>query len=808
MRFVNDLTQATRTLRRQSGWAVAVVTLLVLGLGANLAIFTVLHAVVLQAPPFPQGERLVMVWETREATTTRPAAPANFLDWRREARSFEGLAALRFDQLSWTGDGPPQIVAAGFASGNLFQLLGVKPVAGRLFDLADEAGGADRVVVSEALWRRQFGGGAAVGRTMVLGERPYQVVGVLPAGFSLLRPADVWVVGARGIPGGAPIASDPATVRDAHYLRVLGRLRPGVTLEAAKAEMANLAGRLALAYPETNRGLGGNVTTLQATLAGSVRPTLLAMQSGGLLLLLVALANAATLLVARAVQRAREVAVRQVLGANRGALLREAFAEGLLLCLSGAVLAAGVAWMGTRALVRLAPAGLPRISEIAVGPAGLVGLLALAGAAAALFAVLPLAQRVAPSQVLRGSTAGMAGAGGRAGRLRSGLTVAQLVLAYVLVTGAVLLATSFGKLRAVETGVHADDILAAELTVSPARRADPAAKNRFYVAALERLRAVPGVQAAELTLTTPLAGAMSRGFWIEGRSRRGPNQVDIVEFQTVSAGYFKVLGIPVRGRGFGNADATGPRVAIINRVLAEQYFPGLDPIGKRLGVGQEGDPAQLRTIIGVSGNVREDGLAEPAPPMMYVPFEQNLEPWNMASLLVKSGNPSATAGLGDAVRRALLEVDPDQALNRLQPLSEAFAGQLAPRRFTLQLASLFAGVALLIAALGTYAVVAFETSRRRREFGIRLALGARVRQLSLGVLIRGARLAALGLPAGILLAFSAARLLRGLLFGVGPGSVAPFAGGAALLLAVVALASLGPARRAGRTAPAEALRDE
>ncbi|HVT57176.1 MAG TPA: ADOP family duplicated permease [Thermoanaerobaculia bacterium] len=812
MRFLTEVSRGARALLRQPLWASSVVVLLTLGIGANMAIFTVLRGVVLQPPPFPAAERLVMVWETMGDDSRRLAAPANFLDWRRQARSFDGLAAFRFGRLSWTASGPPQVLAAQFVSGDLFRLLGARPAAGRLLDRADETGDSRLVVIGEALWRQRFAGRAdAIGKTMMLDEEPYRIVGVLPAGFKFLRRSEVWTVGRRGIPGGSSIEGDATTVRDSHFLRVLGRLRPGVSIESARSEMAAIARALAAAYPDTNHLLGANVTTLQAVMAGDTRPTLLAVQAGAALLLLVAGANVAALLLGRAVQRAREVAIRQALGAGRAAALREAFAEGAVLSLAAAAAALAMAWLGTRWLVRAAPEGLPRLEEIHLSAASLALGAALAALAAVVLAIVPLLQRraVSPAVVLRAAGSGGGGSRGAA-RLGAGLTIFQLALAQALVVGAVLLSTSFARLRAVDPGVRSAGVLVVDLNLADSKKADPQRKNRFYDAVLARLRTVPGVGAAELTLTPPLDGPVSRGFWIEGRPHGGPNQVDIVAFQEVSAGYFQALGVPLlRGRAFLALDTGGPGAAIVNQALARRYFPGEEALGKRIGFGREGDPAQLRTIVGVCGDVRENGLAEPVPPVMYVPYQQDFEPWNLASLIVRGKAPGGDpALLAEPVRRAILEVDPAQPVTRARTLAAALSEELAPRRFSLLLAALFAGLALLIAAVGTYGVVAFDAARRRREFGIRLALGAQVRQVVAGVLGGGARLGALGVAGGVLAAWALARVLRGLLYGTELTDPATLSLAALLVLAFAAAASLVPALRAGATPPAVVLRDE
>lgn len=801
--FGRELARAARALARRRGSTLAVVLVLTLGLGVNLAIFTVFQAVVLQPPPFPRGDRLAMVWETQASNSTRVVAPANFVDWRREQRSFEGLAALRFGRLGLTGEGPPQMLAAGFASGNLFTLLGARPAQGRLFELADEERPERLAVLSDSLWRRSFGARAdVVGRSVRLGGDACRVVGVLPAGFELLRRADVWVVGPRGIPGGAPVPLGPPA-RDAHYLRVLGRLRDGVSLAAADAEMRALAAGLAAAYPDSNAGLGAHVTSLRATLAGDARPVLLAIQAGALLLLLVTLANVATLLLARATERARETAVRTALGASGGARLRTALAEGLLLGAAAAASAGFAAFAGVRWVVTLAPAGLPRVGEIALGTASGLAVAALAMVAAAVCTLAPLALRVVPAEALRGT----AGAGGavRAGRARAVLTVVEIALAETLVVGALLVGTSLTRLRNVETGVVREGLVVATLDLGGERGA-PEARHRFFDRVLAELRAAPGVRGASLALTAPLAGSIDRGFWIEGRPRRGANQVEVAGFQTVDADHFATLGVPVlAGRAFAPADDRGPRVAIVSRALATRYFPE-GALGRRLGVGREGDPDELRTIVGVVGDVHADGLAEPVAPAIYVPYAQNAEPWNFAALLVRAAGDADAAKA--TLRRAVLAADPDQPLTRVETLAEAAARELAPRQFAARLGGLFAGTALLLAALGTGALVAFDLARRRRELGIRAALGARGPALARCVLGRSLRLVAAGTLAGVLGALALRGLLRGLLYGVGPSDPRALALAGAVLAGAVGVVSLLPALRAARTDPAGALRGD
>ena len=807
--LLSDLRFGIRTLASSPRVTLAALLSLALGIGANTAMFTVIDAVMLEPLPYADPDRLVMVWETAPDNDRRWAAPANFIDWRRDARAFDGLAAWDEVSVNLTGRERPERLRAVSASGNLFDVLGVQPALGRAFTMADEAPDAPPVaLLTHGLWQRMFGASPGVlGQTLVLDGRAFTIVGVLPSDFGLVEEIELYLSGERGVPRSYPFPGDITQVRDSHLIFVVGRLSPGVQVDQAQAEMSTIMRRLEQAYPDTNKNLGARVVPLHQDLVAGTRPALLLLLGAVAFLLLIACVNVANLLLGRAVARQREIAVRLSLGATRWRIVRQLLTETALLALGGGAAGLLLAGWGVQALLALAPADLPRLNEVRPDTTTVLFALGVSLTTAFVFGLAPALQASRSESAGTIKDDGTRTAGSRSQRrLHKALVVSELALAQVLLAGAGLLVASFVRVQHVDLGFDAERLVAVELSLPSARYADPDRKAAFHRGVLERLQLIPGVQSAAMGLTVPLRGAVNRGFWIAGRPAPAPGADQSVDFQIVSPGYFATLGVPLlEGRVFtGHDHAKAPLVAIVTRAMAVRYWPGQSAIGQRVQVG--GEKAPPREIVGVVADVRYRNPEQAPDPLLYLPYLQDREPWNWAMFAVRT--PLDPDALAPSIRQAVAEVDPDQPVARIRTMEE-IAGTLgAQRRFNTLLLALFSCVALLLAAIGTYGVMAYAVTRRTREIGVRLALGARPADVLRMVLGQGAGLVALAIGIGLAAAAGTNRLLAAQLFEVSPTDPVTLAAGAATLCAFALLACWVPARRAMRVEPLVALREE
>jgi putative ABC transport system permease protein len=814
--MLNDFRLGARIFRRHASLASAAVLSLALGIGANTAIFSVLHTVVLNALPYEDPERLMMVWETSTDNAERWVAPANFVDWRRETRSFASLAA--FDEFAPTlvGYGEAERLRALGASGNFFTTLGVTAQIGRtLLPADDEPGAAGVAVLSDGLWLRTFGGSRDVlGRSIVLDGRSYTIAGVMPPHFeSPLQSAgiDIWLNGDRGVPRTFPFGGDVTAVRDSHIIYVLGRLHPDASRQSAQQELSAMMVQLAHEYPDTNAGLGVNVVPLHEAVVGNVRPTLVLLQLAVGMMLLIACANVAHLLLGQAAKRQGEIAMRVALGAGRGRLMRQMMAETLVIAVPGGVLGLVLARWGLDALVVLAPDTEPRAQAITIDPTVLVFTVGVTLATAILFGLGPA------FQTSRGATAAQANlrvAGDRAvKRWHRAIVVTELALTHVLLVGAGLLLASFAASQRVDLGFQLDGRVAADLSLAPDRyltptkpggfQIDTSSKIQFVERVLDHVRATPGMRAAAAAFTSPLTGAPNRGISIPGRPEKGPGREDASDFQVITPDFFRAVGATlIRGRALTAVDqANTPPVAVINQAFADRYFPGEDPIGQRLQFGGTERPE----IVGIVGNMRYRYLETPADPTFYIPMTQNTERWPFMSFTVwaDANAASAVSILRDAIRRA----DPSQAITRVRTYEDILASALAPRRFNTTLVAIFAAAALLLAGIGTYGVMAYAVSTRTRELGVRSALGASPADLMRLVLRQGALLTVAAVSIGAAASFFATRMMTSMLYQVAPRDPWTFVAVAAVLVLVALTATWVPARNAVRVSPTSALRE-
>ena len=803
-----DLRHGVRMLLSTPRVTIAAILSLALGIGATTAIFTVVNAVVLRPLPFADPQTLVAVWETAPDNDRRWVAPANFLDWRREARSFAELAAYDTYSVNLTGRERPERLRAASVSGNFWSLLGVQAAAGRTFTAAQDAPGVQpAVLLTHGAWLRLFGGrSSVVGDTLVLDGRPHSLVGVLPQTFDFLGPdVDVVTSGDRAIPNSFPgVPGDLTQIRDSHIIYVVGRLREGVSVQQAQAELTTIMKRLEQAYPQTNTGLGARVVTLHEDVIAGSRTTLLLLLGAVGFLLLIACVNVANLLLARAVARQREMSIRVSLGAGRKRLVRQVLTESAVLGLAGGAVGLLLAAWGVRALLALAPEGLPRAAEIGADATTLLTALLLSIGTALLFGIAPALHATSPRLHGAMQSESVRTSEGRAQRrMQKALVVSELTLAQVLLAGAGLLIASFVNVQNVDLGFSPDRLLAVELTMPAEKYKEPERKLAFNRAVLEKMEGLPGVRAAAATLTVPLRGAINRGVWLLDRPEPPPGQQPNLDFMIVSPGYFRTLGIPViSGRAFTDQDDfDSPRVALVSREMANRFWPQGNAVGQRVRFANK-----VAEIVGIVGDVRQRDPARAPEPLLYTSFQQDVESWNFMMFALRAqGDPAALAALA---RDAVLAVDPDQPVARVRTLDEIADTLLAGRRFNTILLSVFSGAALLLAAIGTYGVMAYSVTRRTREIGVRMALGARPADVLGMVLRQGAGLVMTAAVLGIIGALATNRLLAQQLFEVNATDPAMLAAGAVTLCAFALLACYVPARRAMRIEPLDALREE
>ncbi len=818
--LLQDIRYATRSLRRSPGFALAATVTLAIGIGANTAIFSVVDGVLLRPAPLAGIERLVVVWATdrTSGTTREPAAVPELFDVRQRSRQFDEVAGLIPLEMNLARDGvDPQRVAALAVTANYFSMTGLTPVAGRGFTSdEDRPNGPAVAMISAALARRQFSGRAAVGERIRLNDRETEIVGVLPAGadFGALQVLSAAAYGRGFADRGAgvevdvwvPGALNPAATRQTHFVFLMGRLAPGAALVAAQQEMTAIASDLEREYPQSNVGRGANVEALDAVVLGPVRPTLYVLAAAVAMVLLVACVNVTNLLLVRATNRTREVTVRAALGAGSGRLTRQFVVEGAVLAAAGTTIGLALAWGATRALVAAAPATIPRAADIGLDMRAVAVTVVLSTVIAIVFGLLPAihARRLDLQRTLREDGARGATGGRRQQKVRSALVVAELAVATTLMIGAGLLIRSLWQLQAVDPGFASAGVLKAEFQLPTSRYPQNFAvfpnwpeRQRFYAEVAGRLMAQPGVVSVALAAANPMDAGFTSSIRVVGREAEASGWPE-PSIRTVSAGYFETLRVPLRdGRTFLATDvAAGDPVVVINESANSRYFSGRAALGQQITLW-----GTSRTVVGIVGNERFKGLAEPPPPAVYLPLDQ--APTANAVLVRMGGDASAAAPL---VRRVVREVDPQLALFGVQTLDDTIRGTMSERRFTMTVLLVFAAAALVLAVVGVYGVLSYSVVQRTREIGIRVALGADTRSIRGVIVMDGARLAVAGVVVGLLGAAALSGLMRSLLYGVGTRDPATFAGVVVVLTGVAVIACWLPARRASRVDPMVALR--
>jgi predicted permease len=796
-----DLRYSMRALLKHRGFALAAIATLALGIGANSTIFSIVNSVLLRPLPFPDSDRLVVVHgrypEFGRTSTSLP----DFRDWRDGTTgSFARMAARYQTAFNFTGGDEPVQLRADRVTANFFQTVGVSPVLGRGFRPEEELGGDDFVVVlAHGFWERQFGGDPKiVGQTIQLSGRAHTVIGVAPPRFRFWRDVDLW----------APATVDAPDHRRSEYLTVFGRLQPGVSVERARTEVATVVRRLAEQYPASNGNLTSEVVTLHDQTVADVRPALVVFAAAVGLVLLIACANVANLLMARAAAREREIAVRSALGASRSRLMRQLLTESTVVGMAGGMTGLLLALWAIGSLRATGTTILPRLAEVRVDLAVVLFSIALSLVTGLLFGLAP-ALRLASSKLHESIKEGARGAaGGSVTRFRNALVLAEVALAVVLLVGAGLLIRSFEKLNGVNPGFDPNGVLTYQMVFPRAKYQEAAALLPLYDQLLDRTRSVPGVRAAAVSATLPMQGSGYVTFAVEGRTSQasvGAPPEDVQPFN-VSSDYFKVMGIPLlKGRLFEASDATGALdVAIINTEMVRKYMPpGREPIGTRITFGNPADTAaEWWTVVGIVDVVAQEGLDAKPYAQIYIPIAQSPRRSVFVALRTE-GDPMAVI---PGVRQALRSVDADLPMNDVKTMRGRVAESIAAPRVSVAILTLFAVLALLLAAIGIYGVLSYAVAQRTREIGIRMALGASATNVRRLIVRQGMTPALLGLVVGLGGAVLVTRLMAKLLFGVAPTDPATFVSVALFLSAVAFLASYLPARRATLVAPTEALR--
>ena len=801
-----DLRYAVRMLAKSPAFTFVAILTLGLAIGANSAIFSVVNAVLLRPLPYPHSEQLVRVFGKQPQLDLAPNSPANFLEWKEENQVFERIGTYVGKGFNLLGGDKPERVIGARVSADLLPLLGVQPALGRLFTNDEDQEGRDQVVIlSHDFWRSRFAGDPGMlRRTVTLNDKPYTVVGIMPAGFAFPSPrTQVWV----------PMAFSAAErqTRDTNYIDVIARLKPGVSLEQARANMDAVARSQAERYPKTNSGIGVTLRSLQEHLVGDVRPMLVVLLGAVAFVLLIACANVANLLLARATARQREMAIRGALGASRSRVVRLLLTESVLLAVVGGTVGLLLAFWCIDLLVSLKPANLPRLAEIGINHTVFLFTLAVSVVTGLLFGVVPALQvsKLDLNEGLKESSRGGSDSP-RRHRMRALLVVSEVALSLVLLVGAGLMIRSFSRLLAVDPGFKADHVLTAFVSLPVSKYQKWQEQTAFFDRLLERLRNIPGVSAAGAVTDIPLYGGSSTGFDVEGRVPATPGQRAMTDYRLISSDYFAAMGMKVvKGRAFSRSDtAISPGVVIINETLAKRFFPGEDPIGKRLDMS--GEPKDLREIVGVVGDSRNYGLDEDVKPEAYVPFLQSAPEYlaSVASALtIVVRSAVEPTSLGDALREQVQALDKDQPVSEIKSMEWYLADSMAQRRFNMFLLGAFAGLALVLAAVGIYGVIAYTVTQRTHEMGIRIALGAKGGDILRLVFGNAMATTLTGIALGLGAAFALTRLLRSLLYQVSPTDPLVFATIPLLLLSVAVIATYLPARRAMKVDPISALRE-
>ena len=812
-KLLQDLRYGLRVLRKSPGFAAVAMLVLALGIGANTAIFSVVNAVLLRPLPFEDPARIVHVWhvpppKSFPGITRFSVSTANYIDWRRQNDVFEDMAIYTGSSMNLTGGDKAESLMAATVAPNFFSVLGVKPLLGRTFLAGeDEPGQNHKVVLTHAFWQSRFGGDRnIVGKQITLDDEPYTVVGVMGPKFMYpMWEEKLWTP--------LTLSAKERVVRGEHHSIVIARLKRGVDIKQAQTEMSTISDRLARQYPEDDKDWGAVVVPLREDIVGDVRPALLVLLGAVAFVLLIACANVANLLLARALARSKEIAIRTALGASRVRLIQQLMFETILLALGGGVAGLLVAKFGVDLIVHFLAQQLPRATEISLDASVLGFTLAISLLTGIVAGIVP-SWKLSKANVNETLKQGLGRAGDSGGnRTRSVLVVCEVALSLVLLAGAGLMIRSLWNLRSTNPGFDARNVLTFSLPIPRTRYKSPTEEINFWNQALARIRALPGVETAAAVDDLPFNGGSHQPIAIEGRPAVAMSEQPEVDVRVISTGYLRAMHIPlVRGRDFNEGDtADKPGAILISEAMAKRFWPNEDALGKRLTMTFA--PEKIREVVGIVGDVKLDGLDQAElNSAIYEPLAQISAPpsgeWRSFGLdvVVRTTTPPAT--LVSAVTNSVHEIDPQQAVAHVMTMDQFMAESISPQRFNMLLLATFAGLALVLAAIGIYSVLSYAVRRRVREIGIRMALGAQIRDVLRLVVFEGMKPAVAGMVIGLSGALLLGRVLAKLVFGVKTTDPATFAAVSILLMAVALLATAVPAYRATRVDPMRTLRDE
>jgi predicted permease len=812
--FLLDLRHGLRSLRKNLGFTIVVVAVLALGIGANTAIFSVVNAALLRPLPFPESDRLMRIWHTppQKAFPGMPlfaVSAANYDDWEKQSHVFESMAIYNYDTFNLGGSGEPERVIGAAVSPQFFSTLRVQPMLGRVFTSDEnQAGRGDAVVLSYAFWKSHVNGDAAiVGKTIQLNDKPYLVAGVMADKMREPGWAQIWTPQAW--------TSQERAMRGEHHYSVIARLKPGVTQQQAQAEMDTISQRLEQQYPADDKGWGASVLPLQKDLVSDVRPALLLLLGAVVAVLLIACANIANLVLAKTFERRKEIAIRSALGASRSRLLVRILTETILLAIAGGLLGLIVAHFGNRFILAYLAQQLPKSVDAGLDLRVLFFTFAISIISGTLAGLIPAWRLSAanPSDALKQGL-GRTDSASSGAKTRNALVVCEVALSLILLVAAGLMIRTLGSLHSVDPGFDAQSVATMSISVPQNKFATPTQQISFFNRVLGRVHALPGVQAAGVVDDLPLTDDGShQPIAFAGQAAVPMSEQPEVDVRLISPGYMSAMRIPVlRGRDFNDGDSAGrPGAVLISESMGERFWPNEDPIGKQLTLTFF--PGISREVVGVVKDVKLDALNETRPnATLYAPLAQVSEPANggwhsfgMSLVARADGDPNA---LVSGIRNAIHQVDADRPVLDVETMQEVVAESLTPQRFNMFLLAGFAGLALLLAAVGIYSVLAYSVRQRMREIGVRLALGAQLRDVLRLIVVEGMKPTLLGLLIGIAVSMLLARIIASLIFGVGVRDLATYVSVSVLLAAVALLASLIPAWRATRVDPIKTLREE